>query len=90
MIARPLHDNVVIKEIPAENKIGSLYIPDTAQPRGQFGTVMAVGMTEDGDMPIGPGDRVIFGRYSGSEVELDGEKYLIMRVKEILATLEDE
>jgi len=95
MNIRPLYDRVVVKRIEEkENKIGGLFIPDSAKEKPQEGEVVAVGKgkrLEDGKlvaMDVQKGDRILFGKYSGSEIRLDGEEYMIMREDEILGILE--
>ena len=88
---RPLHDRVIIKRLDEEEQMrGGIIIPDTAREKPQQGEVIAAGegkFREDGTrQPLGvkAGDRVLFGKYSGSEVKLDDQEYLIMREDEIL------
>jgi chaperonin GroES len=88
---RPLHDRVIIKRLDEEQQNrGGIIIPDTAKEKPQQGEVIAVGegkFRKDGTrqmLDVKAGDRVLFGKYSGSEVKLDGEDYLIMREDEIL------
>ena len=95
MNIRPLYDRVVVKRIEEkENKIGGLFIPDSAKEKPQEGEVLAVGKgkrLEDGKLvalDVQKGDRILFGKYSGSEIRLDGEEYMIMREDEILGILE--
>ena len=95
MNIRPLYDRVVVKRIEVkENKIGGLFIPDSAKEKPQEGEVVAVGKgkrLEDGKLvalDVQKGDRILFGKYSGSEIRLDGEEYMIMREDEILGILE--
>src|ERR1700674_3852836 len=95
MNIRPLHDRIVVKRIEdQETKIGGLYIPDSAKEKPQEGEVVAVGKgkrLEDGKvvaLDVQKGDRILFGKYSGSEIQLDAEEYLIMREDEILGILE--
>lgn len=91
----PLHDRVIIKRIEdsAEKTAGGLYIPDSAKEKPQEGEVIAAGegkYKEDGtrqSLDVKAGDRVLFGKYSGSEIKLDGEEYLIMREDEILGII---
>ena len=91
----PLHDRVIIKRIEdSENKTaGGLFIPDTAKEKPQEGEVIAAGegkYKEDGtrqSLDVKKGDRVLFGKYSGSEIKLDGEEYIIMREDEILGVI---
>ena len=90
----PLEDRVVIRPADeAETMRGSLYIPDTAKEKPQEGKVVAVGpgKYEDGKLvPLGvkSGDKILFGKYSGSEIKLDGEEHLIMREDDILGVIE--
>ena len=92
---RPLHDRVVIRRVEQEARTaGGIIIPDTAKEKPQEGEVIAVGegkRKEDGgriELDVKAGDRVLFGKYSGSEIKLDGEEYLIMREDEILGVIE--
>src|SRR6476659_10901298 len=93
---KPLHDRVIIRRIEeSTNQIaGGLFIPDTAKEKPQEGEVIAVGegkYKDDGTrqtLDVKVGDRVLFGKYSGSEIKIDGEEYLIMREDEILGVLE--
>ena len=91
---RPLHDRVLVKRLDEENeKHGRIIIPDTAKEKPQAGAVVAVGsgkVTADGKtlpLAVKAGDRILFGKYSGSEIKLDGEEYLIMREEDILGVL---
>ena len=90
-VIRPLHDRVLVKRLDEQEQMrGGIIIPDTAKEKPQQGEVIAVGegkFREDGTrqaLDVKPGDRVLFGKYSGSEVKLDDEEYLIMREDEIL------
>src|SRR5262247_147603 len=92
---RPLHDRVVVKRISAEEKTaGGIIIPDTAQEKPQQGEVVAVGpggRDEAGKLiplDVKAGDRVLFGKWSGTEVKLDGAEYLIMKESDIMGILE--
>lgn len=89
MTIKPLADRVLIKPAPAEEKtVGGIIIPDTAKEKTLQGSVLAVGCgTKDEEMVLKEGDTVLYGKYSGTEVELDGEKYLIMRQSDVLAVL---
>lgn len=89
MTIKPLADRVLIKAAAAEEKtVGGIIIPDTAKEKPLQGEVLAVGGgTKDEKMVLKVGDRVLYGKYSGTEVELDGEKYLIMRQSDVLAVL---
>jgi chaperonin GroES len=92
---KPLHDRVIIRRIEesANQTAGGLFIPDTAKEKPQEGEVIAVGegkYKDDGTrqtLDVKAGDRVLFGKYSGSEIKLDGEEYLIMREDEILGII---
>jgi len=91
---RPLHDRVIVKRIQEEEKTaGGIIIPDTAKEKPQEGKVVAVGpgKQEDGKViPLGvkAGDKILFGKYSGAEIKLDGEEHLIMREDDILGIIE--
>lgn len=89
MNIKPLADRVLIKPAEAEEKtVGGIIIPDTAKEKPLQGEVLAVGNgTKDEEMVLKTGDRVLYGKYSGTEVELDGEKYLIMRQSDVLAII---
>ena len=89
MTIKPLADRVLIKPAPAEEKtVGGIIIPDTAKEKPLQGSVIAAGNgTKDEEMVLKAGDTVLYGKYSGTEVELDGEKYLIMRQSDVLAIL---
>lgn len=89
MNIKPLADRVLIKAAPAEEKtVGGIIIPDTAKEKPLQGEVLAVGNgTKDEEMVLKAGDTVLYGKYAGTEVELDGEKYLIMRQSDVLAVL---
>ncbi|MFL1894980.1 co-chaperone GroES [Aquimarina sp. W85] len=84
---KPLSDRVVIEPLPAEKQTASgLYIPDSAQEKQQKGKVAAVGNgKKDHDMTVKVGDTVLYGKFSGTELKLDGKDYLIMREDDILA-----
>ncbi len=92
---RPLADRVVVKPLDeAEQMRGGLYIPDTAKEKPSQGEVIAVGpgkLADDGSrmpMDVKVGDRVLYGKYSGTDVTLDGEEYLILRESDILAIIQ--
>ena len=89
MNIKPLADRVLIKPAPAEEKTaGGIIIPDTAKEKPLQGEVLAAGNgTKDEEMVLKAGDTVLYGKYAGTEVELDGEKYLIMRQSDVLAIL---
>ena len=91
---RPLADRVVIKALDeSEQMRGGLYIPDTAKEKPSQGEVVAVGpgkISDDGtrlDMDVKVGDKVLYGKYSGTDVTLDGEEYLILRESDVLAVI---
>lgn len=92
---RPLYDRVLVKRIEAEERTsGGLFIPETAKEKPQEAEVVAVGpgrRLKNGDireLQVKAGDRVLFGKYSGDEIKLDGEAHLILREDDILAILE--
>ena len=88
MNIKPLADRVLVKPAAAEEKIGGIIIPDTAKEKPLKGEVLGVGNgTKDEDMILKVGDVVLYGKYSGSEVEIDGETYLIMRQSDVLAVV---
>lgn len=95
MKIRPLQDRVIVKRTEEEQKTkGGLYIPDTAKEKPVEGTVLAVGngkILEDGSvrkLEVKKGDRVLFGKYSGTEVKIEGEEHLILREDDILGVIE--
>jgi chaperonin GroES len=95
MKVRPLHDRLLVKrEDESEEKIGGIIITDTAKEKPQRGKVVAAGngkVTEDGKrvpLDVKSGDRILFGKYSGNEVKIDGDDYLILREEDVLAILE--
>ncbi len=91
---KPLGDRVVVRPEAAEEKTESgLYIPDTAKEKPQRGTIVSVGpgRVEDGkkiDMSVGEGDTVLYGKYAGTEIELDGETVMVLRESELLGVVE--
>ena len=89
MNIKPLADRVLIKPAAAEERTaGGIIIPDTAKEKPLQGEVLAVGNgTKDEEMTLKAGDRVLYGKYAGTEVELDGEKYMIRRQSDVLAVL---
>ena len=89
MNIKPLADRVLILPAPAEEKtIGGIIIPDTAKERPLKGEVIAAGNgTKDEEMVLKAGDHVLYGKYAGTEIELDGTKYLIMRQSDVVAVL---
>ncbi|MCC6857004.1 MAG: co-chaperone GroES [Bryobacterales bacterium] len=95
MNIRPLHDRIVVKRIEEKEQVqGGIIIPDTAKEKPQEGEVVAVGKgkrLEDGKvvpLDVKAGDRILFGKYSGSDIKLGDEEYLIMREDEVLGVLE--
>jgi chaperonin GroES len=93
---RPLHDRVVVRRIEGEEKTrGGIIIPDTAKEKPQEGEVVAVGpgkRNEKGEtiaLDVKAGDRILFGKWSGTEVKIDGEELLIMNESDIMAVLDD-
>jgi len=92
---RPLHDRLIVQRLEddAEQQVGGIIIPDTAKEKPQQGKVMAVGkgkVKEDGGllpMDVKAGDTILFGKYSGQEIKLDGEEYLIMKEDEVLGVV---
>ncbi len=88
MKVKPLADRVLIAPAPAEEKVGGIIIPDTAKEKPLRGKVIAVGNgTKDEEMTLKEGDEVLYGKYSGTELEFDGETYLIMRQSDVLAVV---
>jgi chaperonin GroES len=95
MNARPLHDRILVSRIEeGEQKVGGIIIPDTAKEKPMQGKVVAVGagkVKDDGGripLDVKAGDLILFGKYSGQEIKLDGSEYLIMREDEVLAVLD--
>jgi len=96
MKIRPLYDRLVVKRIEEQESVkGGIIIPDTAKEKPQEGEVVAVGKgkrLEDGKvvpLDVQAGDRILFGKYSGSEIKVDGEEFLIMREDDVLGVIED-
>jgi len=94
MKVRPLHDRIIVQRIEeGEQKIGGIIIPDSAKEKPQQGKVIAVGqgkVKDDGKrqpLDVKENDTILFGKYSGQEIKIDGEDYLIMREEEVLAIL---
>ena len=95
MMIRPLHDRILVKRLEEETKTaGGLFIPDTAKEKPVQAKVIAVGAgkrDKDGKvhaLDVKPGDKVLFSKYSGTEVKIDGEEHLIMREEDLLAVLD--
>ena len=96
MKVRPLHDRIIVQRLEeGEQKVGGIIIPDTAKEKPQQGKVIAAGagkVKDDGKrvaLDVKVGDLILFGKYSGQEIKLDGEEYLIMREDEVLAVIDD-
>ena len=96
MNVRPLHDRIIVQRIEeGEQKIGGIIIPDTAKEKPQQGKVIAAGagkVKDDGKrvaLDVKAGDLILFGKYSGQEIKLDGEEFLIMREDEVLAVIDE-
>ena len=92
---RPLHDRLIVQRLEEEEQqVGGIIIPDTAKEKPQQGKVVAVGkgkVKEDGGlqpMDVSEGDTILFGKYSGQEIKLDGDEYLIMREDEVLGVVQ--
>ncbi len=96
MNVRPLHDRIIVERLEEEeqHQVGGIIIPDTAKEKPQQGKVIAAGkgkVKDDGNitpLDVKTGDTILFGKYSGQEIKLDGTEYLIMREDEVLAVLE--
>src|ERR1700685_2008241 len=95
MNMRPLHDRIVVKRLEEDDsKVGALFVPDSAKEKAQKGEVIAVGRGKHSDdvklipLDVQAGDQILFGKYSGSDIKLDGTEYLIMREDEVLGILD--
>jgi chaperonin GroES len=95
MNVRPLHDRIIVERIEeGEQKVGGIIIPDTAKEKPQQGKVIAVGkgrVEKDGKvtpLDVKAGDKVLFGKYAGQEIKIDGSEYLIIREEEVLGVIE--
>ena len=95
MTVRPLHDRLLIKRIEEQESVkGGIIIPDTAKEKPQEGEIVAIGggkKTEDGKvipLDVKKGDRILFGKYSGTEIKLEGDEYVILREDEVLGVFE--
>ena len=95
MNVRPLHDRIIVQRIEeGEQKVGGIIIPDTAKEKPQQGKVIAAGAGKVRDNgkrqapDVKAGDRILFGKYSGQEIKLDGQEYIIMKEDEVLAVIE--
>lgn len=88
MNVKPLADRVLVLPAQAEEKVGGIIIPDTAKEKPQHGKVVATGNgTKDEEMVLKEGDEILYGKYSGTELEFDGTKYFIMRQSDVLAVV---
>ena len=88
MNIKPLADRVLVAPAPAEEKVGGIIIPDTAKEKPLRGKIVAAGCgTKDEEMVLKEGDEVLYGKYAGTEIELDGKKFLIMRQSDVLAII---
>ncbi len=97
MKVKPLHDRILVKRIEeGEQVVGGIIIPDTAKEKPQQGMVVAVGAGKVDDkgkrtpLDVKDGDKILFGKYSGQEIKLDGEEFLIMREDEVLGVIEGQ
>src|SRR3954468_7439709 len=97
MTVRPLHDRIIVQRLEeGEQRIGGIIIPDSAKEKPQQGKVIAAGngkVKDDGKriaLDVKSGDLILFGKYSGQEIKLEGEEYLIMREDEVLAVIEGD
>ena len=97
MTIRPLHDRIVVQRIDeGEQKVGRIIIPDSAKEKPQRGKVIAAGNGKSKDdgkrvpLDVKPGDSILFGKYSGQEIKLDGDEYLIMREDDVLAVVDED
>ena len=96
MNVRPLHDRIIVSRIEeGEQKVGGIIIPDSAKEKPQQGKVVAAGSGKSKDdgkrvpLDVKAGDKILFGKYSGQEIKIDGEEYLIMREDEVLAVMDN-
>ena len=88
MNIKPLADRVLVLPAQAEEKVGGIIIPDTAKEKPQHGAVVAVGQgAKDEPMVLKEGDEILYGKYSGTEIEFEETKYLIMRQSDVLAVI---
>jgi chaperonin GroES len=97
MNVRPLHDRIIVQRLEeGEQQIGGIIIPDSAKEKPQQGKVLAVGSGKINDegtripLDVKPGNLILFGKYSGQEIKLDGEEYLIVKEDEVLAIIEGD
>ena len=97
MTITPLHDRIVVQRIDeGQQTVGGIIIPDSAKEKPQQGKVIAAGHGKSNDdgkrvpLDVKPGDSILFGKYSGQEIKLDGDEYLIMREDDVLAVVEED
>ena len=97
MNVRPLHDRIIVQRLEeGEQKVGGIIIPDSAKEKPQQGTVIAAGNGKSNDdgkripLDVKAGDSILFGKYSGQEIKLEGEEYLIMKEDDVLAIIEGQ
>ena len=94
MAFRPLHDRVLVRRIEEDEKVGSIIIPDTAKEKPQQGEIVSCGNGARGDdneivpLDVKPGDKILFGKWSGTEVKVDGEDLLIMKESDVLGVID--
>jgi chaperonin GroES len=88
MKIQPLDERVLVEPVEQEEKVGAIIIPDTAKEKPMMGNVIAVGTDEELQKLLKVGDRVIFGKYAGEEIKIDGKKHLIIQRSDILAKVE--
>ena len=88
MKIQPLDERVLVEPIEQEEKVGAIIIPDTAKEKPMMGNVIAVGTDEEVQKLLKVGDRVIFGKYAGEEIKIDGKKHLIIQRSDILARVD--
>ena len=85
---KPLGDRILVEALPAEEKVGGIYIPDTAQEKPQKGKVVAVGPgNSDNPVTLKVGEKILYGKYSGTEIKYEGSEFLIMRESDVLAKM---
>ena len=85
---KPLGDRILVEALPAENKVGGIYIPDTAQEKPQKGKVVAVGPgNTENPVTLKVGEQILYGKYSGTEIKYEGIDYLIMKESDVLAKM---
>ena len=85
---KPLGDRILVKSLPAEEKVGGIYIPDTAQEKPQKGKVVAIGPgNKENPITLKVGEEILYGKYSGTEIKYEGNEYLIMRESDVLAKM---